>query len=134
LKGRLSFKGFTLIEIMIAVLFITIGFFGYVALHARILHSGQRLEEREVIRSGTDFLEALEVGRITTGSTSSINGQAHVEDPTVTGLYRISSDVEGTQTSWMLNYPPEYHPGFEETMELSPTVLRTPYDYSWSTR
>lgn len=119
---------------MVAVLFITIGFFGYVALHARLLHSGQRLEEKEVVRAATDFYEALEVGRVMSGSRNSINGAAHQEDSALENFYRISSSTKDTNTSWKLNYPPEFHPGMESTMELSPGVYREPYVYTWEKR
>ena len=125
---------FSLIEVMIAVLFITIGFFGYVALHSRILHSGQRLEEREVIRAGTDFYEAIEIGRMTLGSRNSISGQAYPVSPVVSNLHPISTQLEGQDSSWALNYPPEFHPGLEETMETSPTMLSKPHEYTWEKR
>lgn len=125
---------FSLIEVMIAVLFITIGFFGYVALHSRILHSGQRLEEREVIRAGTDFYEAIEIARITLGSKNSISGQAYPVSTVVTNLHPISTQLEGRDTSWVLNYPPEFHSGLEETMETGPNMLSKPHEYTWDKR
>ncbi len=124
-------RGFTLIEIMIAVLFLSIGFFGYVALHSRILHSGQRLEEREVIRAATDMFESIEVARVTLGFTLSINGQRY---PTATGfpdLHPISTDATAGDPEWLENFPPEYHAGMEETMELAPVMFSKPYKYSW---
>jgi Tfp pilus assembly protein PilV len=119
---------------MIAIVFISIGFFGYVALHSRILHSGQRLEEREVIRSGTDLLEAIEVGRISLGSGASVNGDAFPNRSGMDGLYSISTNVEGKDTSWKQHLPPEYHPGLDETMETSPTMMAEPHKYSWDKR
>jgi Tfp pilus assembly protein PilV len=123
-----------LIEVMIAILFITIGFFGYVALHSRILHSGQRLEEREVIRSGTDFLEAIEVGRITLGYSTSVNTESYSERSGMDGLYVISTSVEGKDTSWKMNFPEEYHAGLDETLETAPTMMAKPHQYSWGER
>jgi len=35
-----TYRAFTLIEILLAILFVSIGFFGYVALHSRLLYSG----------------------------------------------------------------------------------------------
>ena len=131
---RKSKLAFSLIEVMIAVLFITIGFFGYVALHSRILHSGQRLEEREVIRAGTDFYEAIEIARITLGSQNSISGQLYPVSDTVTGLHPISTQLEGRDTTWRLQYPAAYHPGLEETMETEATMLSKPYEYTWVKR
>ena len=46
-KGR---AGFTLAEVMIAILFISIAFFGYMSLHIRLMHSGQKLELRQQAR------------------------------------------------------------------------------------
>lgn len=129
-------RGFTIVEILIAIAFISIGFFGYVALHARLLHSGQRLEEKEVVRAGTDYFEALDVGRVFTGRKTSIGDDIFEEDETLDGLYYLKTDVSiaGRDMTWILAIPPEYHPGFEETMELSPSVLANPYTYSWSKR
>lgn len=116
---------------MIAVLFLSIGFFGYVALHSRILHSGQRLEEREVIRAATDMFESIEVARITLGFSLSITGQRY---PTGTGfpdLHPISTDASVGDQQWLQYYPEEYHAGMKETLELAPVVFSKPYSYSW---
>lgn len=40
-------RGFTLAECMIALLFISIALFAYVSLHIRLIHSGQKLDQRE---------------------------------------------------------------------------------------
>lgn len=132
--GQGSHKGYSLIEVMIAIVFICIGFFGYVALHSRILHSGQRLEEREVIRSGTDLYEAIEVGRISLGYSTSVNGETYPERTGMTGLHSISTDVENQDTTWIQNFPAEYRPGLDETMETSPTMMAEPYKHSWTER
>ena len=127
-------RAFTLVEIMIAILFISIGFFGYVALHSRILHSGQRLEEKEVVRASTDFFEAIEVARIVAGNVISIDGEVYPADFEFPGLFRISTSNQNRDTSWKTDYPPEYHPGLEETLELSPNVMSRPHEYSWKSR
>lgn len=130
-KRSASWAGFTLIEIMIAVLFLSIGFFGYVALHSRILHSGQKLEEREVIRAATDMFEALEVARVTLGFSKSINAQDYPVQPGFPDLHPLSTDASAGDMSWLLNFPKEYHAGMEETMELAPVIFAKPFVYSW---
>ena len=128
--------GYSIVEIMIAILFITIGFFGYVALHARLLHSGRKLEEKEVIRAGTDYFEALDVGRALIGLTTSVADDVFVQDDTFQGLHYLKTDVTipGRDMTWQLSIPPEYHPGLERTIELSPSVLAEPYEYKWEKR
>ena len=126
---------FSLVELMIAILFMSIGFFGYVALQSRILHSGQRLEEKEIVRSATDFLEALEFARMMLGKHTSIHFTPYAKKPGFEKFYVISTKHEpGTDTSWLLNYPPEFHPGMDEAVELWPACPAKPYEYSWSHR
>ena len=82
-------SGYSIVEILIAIVFITIGFFGYVALHARLLHSGQKLEEKEVVRAGTDYFEALDVGRALIGFETSVADDVFVEDEIFEKLYYL---------------------------------------------
>lgn len=126
--------GFSLAEIMIAVVFISIGFFGYVALHSRILHSGQKLEEREVVRSGTDFFEAIEVARLTLGFSNSLDLAPYPVDSTLTDFHRISTDTSGRDLEWKEAYPPEFHQGIEQTMETAPAMLANPHKHAWNKR
>lgn len=59
MKGR--GKGFTLAEVMIAILFISIALFGYMSLHIRLMHSGEKLEQRQTYREqvGNSLAEAI---------------------------------------------------------------------------
>ncbi|MCA9776625.1 MAG: hypothetical protein KC800_07915 [Candidatus Eremiobacteraeota bacterium] len=127
-------SAYSLVEIMIAIVFISIGFFGYVALHSRILHSGQRLEEREVIRAGTDYFEALETGRVILGFSTSITTESFHERSGMEGLYSVRTDLEGRDKGFLQNIRPEFLPGLEETMETSPVMMSKPYEYSWTKR
>lgn len=133
-RKRIASNAFSLIEIMIAVLFISIAFFGYVALHSRILHSGQRLEEKEEIRAATDFFEAIEVARVKLGVPQSITAEPFPADPGISKFYRLDTALAGRSLDWTLAYPPEYHTALEETMELHPRMLAKPYHYSWEKR
>jgi len=127
-------SAYSLVEIMIAIVFISIGFFGYVALHSRILHSGQRLEEREVIRAGTDYFEALEVGRVMLGFSTSMTTESFQERSGMEGLYSVRTDLEGRDRGFIQNIPPVFVPGLEETMETSPVMMSKPYEYKWTKR
>lgn len=126
--------GFTLIEILIAILFLSIGFFGYVALHARLLHSGQKLEEREVVRSATDFVEAVDFTRAVLGLADSIDGSAFPRDRLVPELVEISTSAERRDLGWLNHYPEEYRRGAEETLDLQVTVYQQPYKLTWGER
>lgn len=62
--------GFSLGEVLLAILFLSISFFGYVALHQRLIYSGWRLEQRQSPReeareSLTLRLEAARVAAYT---------------------------------------------------------------------
>lgn len=125
-------RGYTLIEIMVAILFVSIGFFGYVALHARILHSGQRLEERESIRAATDFWESLQVARIHLGFQRSLTWADYPIVPGMPDLHNVSTVLEpGANKSALEEYPRQYVVRIDDTLELSPTVYAKPYEYSW---
>lgn len=130
-----SRSAFSLIEVMIAILFLSIGFFGYVALQSRILHSGQRLEEKEIVRSATDFREGLEFARMISGKDRSINSIPYQKKPGFEKLYTLDTRHNSVDpVDWLLNFPPEFHPGMEDTLELIPTCPSSPYNYSWSKR
>ena len=124
---------FTLIEIMVAIVFISIGFFGYVALHSRLLHSGQRLEEREEIRSGTDFYESVEVSRALKGLPDSITGSTFTVDQAVPSLVRIPIG-ECPNCSWSELYPEEYRTGVDKAMRMDVVVYRNPFELGWNRR
>lgn len=128
--------GFSLIELMIAIAFLVIGFFGYVALHARILHSGQRLEEKERVRAATDFYSAFLVSRAKLGMDAGSDGKKFRGIPSAPGVFLIDT-TEPYSLDWLtesVDYPKEFSEGMRETMQLSPHVLATPYHYSWKKR
>lgn len=128
--------GFSLIELMIAIVFIVIGFFGYVALHARILHSGQRLEEKETIRAATDFYSAFLISRAMLGMDAGSDGKKFQGLPSSPGLFVIDT-TDPYSLHWLtegLSYPKEFAEGMDETMQLSPHVLPKPYHHSWKKR
>ncbi len=127
---------FSLVELMIAVVFIVIAFFGYVALHSRILHSGQRLEEKEVVRAATDYYSAILVNRAMEGAASGPDGSPYFPVPEISNLQRISTLPTGHLEWLTMNWkvPKAYHKGMDQTMQLSPEILASPYEYQWSQR
>jgi len=127
-------KAFSLIELMIAITFISIGFFGYVALHGRLLHSGQRLEEREKTRAVTDFSEALGVTRAMVDLPQAINSQPFDVDPQVSRVVWISTDVRGRDTRWQAFYAPEQVRDLDLVMVRSSAAYRRPFLYKWGAR
>ena len=131
---RKSPHGYSLVEILIAILFISIGFFGYVALHARLLHSGRRLEEKEVVRAATDYFEGLETGRILIGMTGSVTGESFQKHPLLDHLYLVKTALGNRERGGLLSIPKEFLEQLETTMELSPRVMATPYRYRWDER
>ncbi len=131
-----SVVGFSLIELMIAIVFLVIALFGYVALHARILHSGQRLEEKEVIRAATDYYSGILVSRVTEGGDKGPDGTPFVPLLEIPNAYRISTASTGN-LHWLTentSIPKQYEKGMDQTLQLSPTILARPYSYEWSAR
>lgn len=129
-------NAFSLIELMIAVVFLVIAFFGYVALHARILHSGQRLEEKEVVRSATDFYAALLTSRAMLGMNTGPDGKAFAPVPELPQMVRLETSPPA-HLEWLQESAPDgptYAEGLRDTMELAPRVRSQPYLYSWGRR
>lgn len=129
-------SAFSLIELMIATVFLVIAFFGYVALHSRILHSGQRLEEKEVIRAATDYYSGILVSRAIKGGSGGPDGTPFVPLEEVPNTFIIDTTPTG-QLHWLTEnhaIPKAYHKGMDETMQLSPIIVNRPYEYGWSRR
>jgi len=125
-------RAFSLVEIMIAILFVSIAFFGYVALHSRLLHSGQKLEEREKIRASTSLYESLEVSRLMLGKNSSVSGQPHTPVGGVPNLYQLNTAVNPGNAAWLTAYPGEYLTNMTETTDMRPNIPKSPFRYSWA--
>lgn len=53
-------RGFSLIEVLLAILFISIGFFGYVALQGRILYSTTRLQQKADLRRSISTISSID--------------------------------------------------------------------------
>ena len=121
---------------MIAMVFLVIAFFGYVALHSRILHSGQRLEEKEVIRAATDYYSGILVSRAIKGGSGGPDGTSFVPFEQVPDTFVIDTTPTG-QLHWLTentSVPKSYHKGMDETMQLSPIIVNKPYEYDWTRR
>lgn len=130
---------FTLIELMIAILFLSIGFFGYVALHSRILFSGQKLEKQEVLRSSTDFYGGLETARVRLGFSRTLDADPYKQVVEVPGLYELTTQP-AKYGEWLNTYPEcsacaaAAQQGLPATMELQPYVLQAPGRHTWKER
>ena len=125
---------FSLVEILVAIVFISIGFFGYVALHGRLLHSGQQLEKREVIRSSTDFFEGLEVTRSLLGYAKSIDGTEYPHDLVLRNLVTVSTDSKNRNMSWLEHYPEDFHHGINDSIPMKLKVYQNPFRNKWRER
>ncbi|MFN8611432.1 MAG: prepilin-type N-terminal cleavage/methylation domain-containing protein [Vulcanimicrobiota bacterium] len=67
-------RGFTLAEVMVAMLFVSIALFGYVALHLRILHSSSTLQLRHSIRRKVDLHMGIFLGQARNGQLPAADG------------------------------------------------------------
>lgn len=61
-------RGFSLGEVLLAILFLSIAFFGYVGLHQRLIYSSWRLEQRQTPREQAreTLMTRVEAARIAT--------------------------------------------------------------------
>lgn len=55
-------RAFTLAEVMVAMLFVSIAMFGYIGLHMRILHSSTTLQHRHNVRRKVDLYTSQVIG------------------------------------------------------------------------
>jgi len=121
-------------EILIAILFISIGFFGYVALHSRLLHSGVRLEKREQIRAATDLIEAIDFSRGLLGMEGRVDDTPFTVDPLVPNLRSFSTDPKGRSLSWVQQLPEEHRLAADQALPLEVKVYRKPFVNRWNSR
>lgn len=73
-RSAVKVKAFTLAEVMVAMLFVSIALFGYVALHLRIIHSASTLHLRHAIRRKVDLQMGLLLSKARGGSLPTADG------------------------------------------------------------
>lgn len=67
-------RGFTLAEVMVAMLFVSIAMFGYISLHMRIIHSSITLQKRHSIRRKVDLHSGLLMAQMNSGFSKAPDG------------------------------------------------------------
>ncbi len=133
-KTSIRSRAFSLVELLVAITFICIAFFGYVALHARLLHSGQRLEEREKIRAVTDYMEAVNYARATSRFETALNLTAMQPDLRNTRVLWYSTDMRGGDIRWREFVPEDQIEALDQVMVRRAAACKSPYTYSWMSR
>jgi hypothetical protein len=102
-------------EVMVAMLFLSIAMFGYVALHMRIIHSSTTLRQRHEVRRRVDLYSANLLSTWQQGSLPA-DGTYPLYDKTLGDMemitpYLVGSDApgqaEGTYTVKRILDPPE---------------------------
>ena len=88
-------RAFSLAEVMIAILFISIALFGYVALHSRLLYSGRRLEDLEVKRNRIATISAVDQVRARKGVSTGALQNSFVAVNEVAGLVKTTTLLQG---------------------------------------
>lgn len=112
-------RGFTLAEVMIAILFLSIAMFGYFALHLRIIHSASTLDQRQAMR------RHLERAAVTVHYGPS---------PPQTGVFPIQPNIQVTNV-----YAPDLNTAYDGnvtvTVQASPPGLyRAEYSINWENK
>jgi prepilin-type N-terminal cleavage/methylation domain-containing protein len=112
-------RGFTLAEVMVAILFLSIAMFGYFALHLRIIHSATTLDQRQGMRR-------------------------HVERANYVSRYGVSPPHIGvdplippTMGVWV--YAPDPNDNYTGTVSTTvqttpPALYRVEYDIRWTNK
>ena len=122
-------RGFTLAEVMVAMLFLSIAMFGYIGLHMRIIHSSTTLHLRHSIRRKVDLQSALTVNRAR-------QGQAPAD-----ATYPLFIDLATMEflTPYLIasGDSPENNYGGNvtvQTMSDAPQIKRLTVDITWTNR
>ncbi len=96
---------------MVAILFISIAFFGYMSLHIRLLHSGRKLELRQTHREavGQEIATKIAAARRDGQGQSAnadlprlvqVSAEAEWEDKNGNQTYRVETFVLTEQLGW----------------------------------
>lgn len=112
-------RGFTLAEVMIAMLFLSIAMFGYFALHLRIIHSASTLDQRQAMRRHVE--RAAQVVRC--GPT-----------PPQTGVFPIQPTLQITNV-----YAPDPNLAYDGNVTVTlhpspPGLYRVEYNLTWQNK
>jgi prepilin-type N-terminal cleavage/methylation domain-containing protein len=121
-------RGFTLAEVMVAMLFVSIALFGYVALQLRILHSASTLQVRHSVRRKVDLHMGVVVGKAKADKLPKEDGvfPLFVDPPTrefITPYLVASQDLPGNNYDGNITL---------ETQVDCPKVRRLSLQIDWS--
>lgn len=112
--------GFTLAEVMVAILFLSIAMFGYFALHLRIIHSSFTLSRRQNMRRHVEIAAA---------------GTLYGEIPPKTGIFDLSSGLFSQGDLYAQDPDDVYTGNVTVTAETNPPQLyRAEYDIRWANK
>ena len=80
------------------------------------------MEEREVIRSATDYYSSILVARAMAGMNAGPDSKPFVSDPNLPGVQEIDT-TQPYRLAWMeenIAIPKDFLKGMDETIQLSP--------------
>ena len=117
---RVGKIGFTLAEVMVAILFLSIAMFGYFALHLRIIHSSFTLDQRQNMRRHVEIAAA---------------GILFGDIPPKTGVFDLSSGVFAPSDLYAQDPDDVYTGNVSVSAEINPPQLyRAEYDIRWTNK
>ncbi len=87
-------SGFSLAEVLLATLFLCIAFFGYLALHQRLIYSNWKIEQRQAPREEVRSALVERLARARSGETSNLEPV----EGRVGGLWRVRAFKTWTET------------------------------------
>ena len=111
---------FTLAEVMVAILFLSIAMFGYFALHLRIIHSSFTLSQRQNMRRHVEIAAA---------------GVLYGDIPPKTGIFDLSSGLFTSGALYAQDPDDVYTGNVTVNAEINPPQLyRAEFDIRWANK
>ena len=96
-------KGFTLVEVMIAVAFVSIALFGYIALQMRLIDSNERvlLKQRAVLKAESELAQRISTKkRSATDTLTEVSASGTWTDRSGLHTYNVDGVCAGIKVGW----------------------------------
>lgn len=96
-------QGFTLVEVMIAVAFVAIALFGYIALQMRLIDSNERvlLKQQAVLKAESDLASQISKARRSEQTTpTAVVASGTWTDRSGTHEYKVDGLCQAIEAGW----------------------------------
>lgn len=103
LTGHRGKTGFTLVEVMIAITFVAIALFGYIALQMRLIDSNERvlLKQRAVLKAESELAQRISTKRRSaTDTLTEVSATGTWSDRSGLHTYSVDGVSAGIKVGW----------------------------------